>query len=132
MSKAKASSTTIGTVTPASSSTRLADSLTAKLGKLLAEAIADASVLEVRTYTSTADDADLAQEGDPLEKHTRLRAFTRVAMDGDTSVSVPLLASGEPDEGLWKLHSEIVAQARADRAATLATAISLLSSLTGR
>jgi hypothetical protein len=132
MSKGNPSPTNIGTVTPVSSSARLGDSLTARLGEVLSQALADVSVLEVRTYTSNADDAVLAKVGDPIEENTRLRAFTRVSMDGDTSVCLPLLASGEPDEALWKLHNEIVKQARADRAATVSTAISLLASLTGR
>lgn len=126
------SSTNIGTDAPESSSARLGDGLTAQIGAALSKALADVSVLEVRTYTSAADDASLAEQEDPLQHNTRLRAFTRISMDGDTQVCVPLLASGEPDDGLWKVHNEIVSQARADRAATLQMAISLLSSLSGR
>ena len=132
MSKPETSSSTIGTVTQVSGSARLGDSLATQLGAVISKALADVTVLEVRTFTSNAEDAALAQVGDPIQENSRLRAFTRVSLDGDTQACVPLLASGEPDERLWKLHNDVVNQARSDRAAAMSTAIELLASLTGR
>ncbi len=121
-----------GDQAPIGASSGLSDSLLGKLGELLSKAITDAAVLEVRTFTSDAEDSALAGSGDPLETNTRLRAFTRVAIDGDTQVCVPIGKNGEPDEVMWKLHCESVAQARADRAATIESTIALIKELVGR
>jgi hypothetical protein len=111
--------------------TRLGDGLTAKLGALLTKALEDVTSIEVRTFTSEATDAALASTGDPLVGNTRLRAFTRIAVDGDTQICIPLRASGEPDEALWKLHAEAVAGAREDRAKAIASAIAIVKELGG-
>ena len=121
---------TIGT-TPAKPN-RLGDTLMGQLGALLGKALADATSLEVRTFTSDANAPALAITGDPLAANTRLRAYTRVAIDGDTQICVPLLASGEPDGALWKLHQEAVAHAREDRRKAIADAIATLKELAGR
>ena len=110
---------------------RVGDGLLAKLGALLSKALEDVTSIEVRTFTSDAGDATLATSGDPLVAHTKLRAFTRVAIDGDTQICVPLRAGGEPDEALWKLHTEAVAAAREDRAKTIAAAIAVVKELGG-
>jgi hypothetical protein len=126
------STPTIGsTITPAKD-TRLLDTLTSQLGALLSKALTDASSLEVRTFTSLHADSELAHTGDPLVDNTRLRAFTRIAMDGDTQQCIPLQASGEPDKALWALHTEAVDQARRDRAASVDAAIAILKELAGR
>jgi hypothetical protein len=110
---------------------RLGDGLMAKLGALLSKALEDVSSIEVRTFTSEVADATLAATGDPLGANARLRAFTRIAVDGDTQICVPLRASGEPDEALWKLHAEAVAGAREDRAKAIAAAIAIVKELGG-
>ncbi len=122
----------IGTTPAVAKPNRLGDTLLGQLGVLLSRALQDASSLEVRTFTSDAADSALATTGDPLVANTRLRAFTRVAMDGDTQLCVPLRATGEPDEALWKLHSEAVSQAREDRAKIIAVVISALKELAGK
>jgi hypothetical protein len=124
--------TPIGSTSTAAKSTRLGDTLTSQLGALLSKALADAASLEVRTFTSSAADAELARTGDPLLENTRMRAFTRIAMDGDTHQCIPLQASGEPDKVLWALHMEAVDQARRDRAASVEAAIAILKELAGR
>ena len=124
-------STTIGTVAPSSGSSKISG-LAGQLSKLLSATINNATTLEVRTYTSAADNVALGEDGNPVDEDARLRAFTRVALDGDTSVCVPLDKSGEIDDVLWRLHNETVAQARADRAATLSMTVDLVTSLTGR
>ncbi len=121
----------IGSTTTAKPA-RLGDTLMTQFGELLIKTLADISVLEVRTFTSEASESSLAATGDPLQANTRLRAFTRIALDGDTQICVPLLANGEPDQVLWKLHGEAVTQARADRATSLATVIATLEKLTGK
>lgn len=111
---------------------RLGDTLIGQLGSLLSRALSDATSLEVRTYTSEAADSSLANNDNPLVTGTRLRAFTRVDVDGDHAQCIPLRQSGEPDDVLWKLHVEAVAAAREDRAKTIASAIALLKELSGK
>jgi hypothetical protein len=120
----------IGTSVGARAS-RGGDALITKLGALLSKALEDVTSIEVRTFTSAAADSALASSGDPITANTRLRAFTRIAIDGDTQICVPLRASGEPDEALWKLHSEAVAGARDDRAKIIASAIAIVKELGG-
>jgi hypothetical protein len=116
-------------MTSSTPANRPAESLVAQLSSLLIDALKDAAVLEVRTFTSQAADAELANPDDPLSGNARLRAFSRIAMDGDTRQCIPLAATGEPDKALWELHQEAVAQARRDRAASLETAIAALKEL---
>jgi hypothetical protein len=127
---------TIGSTAPTTAApakpARLADALVNQLGALLSKALADASSLEVRTFTSSASDSEPAGTGDPLGEHARLRAFTRIAMDGDTQQCIPLQASGVPDEQLWALHMAAVEQARRDRAASIDAALAIIKELTGR
>lgn len=123
---------TIGSTPTPAKNIRLGDTLASQLGALLSEALTDASSLKVRTFTSIHAESELARSEDPLVENTRLRAFTRIAMDGDTEQCIPLKASGEPDELLWALHTEAVTQARRDRAASVDAVISLLKELAGR
>lgn len=132
MATPTAPSSSIGVAPATSKSNRFGDSLMGQLADLLTKAIANATTLEVRTYTGDAAESSLAKTGDPLEANTRLRAFTRVAIDGDTETCIPLLANGEPDETLWRLHREAVDQARADRAASIEATIAALRELSGR
>ncbi|MFO0653048.1 MAG: hypothetical protein U0326_42915 [Polyangiales bacterium] len=100
-----------------------------RLGELLVGAIRDAASIEIKTYTSSAGEAGLATTGDPITQNTRLRAFTRAKFDGDTETSVPLKADGSVDEVLWEIHKSTVAQARADRSAAIASAISAVQKI---
>ena len=111
---------------------RIGDSIMGQLGELLTHALRNAASLEVRTYTNESADTALATEGDPLVEGTRLRAFTRISMDGDTQQCIPLRASGETDDALWALHNAAVDQARRDRAASVEAAIAVLKELSGR
>jgi hypothetical protein len=91
----------------------------ADLAEKIETFVDDASELEVRTYTTPTDQvaillqsrADLKTEG-----QAKLRAYTRVAFDGDMSVCVPLDASGETNKAIWELHQSIVQQAMENRA----------------
>jgi hypothetical protein len=60
----------------------------------------------------------------------RRRAVTQVSLDGDTYSLVPQ-TDGVVDADLWKVHSELVAQAQANRAAMLDVAAGAASSLFG-
>ena len=104
------------------------ESMLGKLGKLLGSALDDATTLEVTLYTSSAADSAPGQP-EQLSKNMRLRATTRVKLDGDTAVCVPVTENGQPDEALWKIHNEVVQQARTDRKETIAMAIQLLQKL---
>ncbi len=113
------------------SSTRaFADNVLGRLGELLVAAVRDAASIEVRTYTSGAGDSGLASTGDPITQNTRLRAFTRAKFDGDTETCVPVKADGSIDEVLWEIHKSNLAQARADRSAAVASAISAVQKIT--
>lgn len=121
----------VGTSNAGGRPSRPGDGLMVQLVAVLSKALNDVSSLEVRTFTSEAADAALAATGDPLAGRTKLRAFTRISVDGDTQICVPLRPTGEPDEALWKLHSEAVASARDDRAKTIASVIAIVKELGG-
>jgi hypothetical protein len=85
---------------------------------------------QVLTYV--ADDlATVKVAGDRFEG-ARLRAITRLSLNGDTLVCVPQKADGAVDDAVWKLHQESVDKALASRAETikaLAAAINVLNPL---
>ena len=75
----------------------------------------DASELEVRTYTTPADQVEtfIAQGG--VEK-AALQAYTKIAFDGDTTMCVPAGEGGEINQAVWALHQAAVQQAMENRA----------------
>lgn len=91
------------------------------LGDKVESFISDVSELEVRTYTTPADQAEAFVKGQAdfaeilTEGKASLRAYTSVAFDGDTTVWVPTDASGQVDKSMWNLHQVIVEQAMANR-----------------
>jgi hypothetical protein len=99
------------------------------LGQALAKAVDDATTLQVSTYVS--DDKTL-ELGDNFPGNARLRAYTRIKIDGDVQVLVPADA-GEIDRDLWSIHLDMVQQAQANRAemikATASAATGLLQAL---
>ncbi len=110
----------------------IADSLkdvSAKLSEMLSRVVDDLTSLEVMTYT--ADDLENA-EYDPGTKSfgasARLKAYTRIELDGDMINLIPerlqtveddeaAIASAEIDEKLWHIHQTMVAQAQTGRVA---------------
>ena len=94
----------------------------------LGRAIDDAITLEVRTYVSDNPNAAAAADRQTLANQGSLRAFTRIAIDGDMDVNVPQ-TDGKLDQELWQLHLEMVKQAQATRAATMQTVLEALSQL---
>ncbi|MFQ5341904.1 MAG: hypothetical protein ACE5F6_10205 [Anaerolineae bacterium] len=100
-----------------------------KLGGALEQAIDNASSLEVSTYVSD----DLAGVTYDVKTHqfagtARLRAMTRINLDGDTLVCVPE-GHSEVDEALWEIHVDMVQQAQAHRAELLKAAVSAAAGL---
>lgn len=91
------------------------------LGDKVESFISDVSELEVRTYTTPADQAEAFVKGQAdfaeilTEGKAALRAYTSVSFDGDTTVWVPTDATGQIDKSMWSLHQVIVEQAMANR-----------------
>ncbi len=86
--------------------------------------VADVAALEVRTYTTPADQVQTFVSTDSLEKllaqgKVALRAGTSVSFDGDTTQLAPTDASGDINRSLWELHQQAVQQATAHRAQML-------------
>jgi hypothetical protein len=85
---------------------------------------------QVLTYVSE-DLAGVKVSGERFEG-ARLRAMTRLSLNGDTLVCVPETAEGKVDDAVWKLHLEAVDKALASRAEMIkafASAINLLNPL---
>ncbi len=94
------------------------------LAEALAGAARDITSLEVRTYTTD----DLDSVGQKGVENVQLRALTRIAFDGDTDVFVPQRA-GEINSQVWKLHLDMVRQARLNRAESLQTLTEMAANL---
>ncbi len=97
------------------------------LAKKMETFVGDVTTLEVRTYTTPADQIVFLATSNPdietLMKDGKvlLRAYTIVSFDGDTSSFVPVNAEGEVDKTLWDLHQEMVTAATATRATMIKT-----------
>ena len=97
---------------------------TNQLASALGRAATNITTLEVKTYT-TSDIATVAQ-GE--EAQAKLRAYTRVAFDGDMQVYVPAKVGGV-DEELWKIHADMVREAQSNRAQFLQSMAELATNL---
>lgn len=91
------------------------------LGEKVADFAEDVTTLEVRTFVSDR----LDRLDDNFFTTAEPRALTRVDLDGDTDVVVPL-NEGQLDEALWRIHADTVAQAQAHREAMLRTVLDLV------
>jgi hypothetical protein len=96
------------------------------LGEKIEQFADDVGSLEVRTYVS--DRLDQIDDDSQFFTTAEPRALTRIELDGDTKVVVPLSA-GQLDEALWKVHVETVAQAQAHREAMFRTVMELVRGL---
>ena len=91
------------------------------LAKKVNTFVTDISELEVRTYTTPADQVETFVKGQAdfaeilSEGKVALRAYTKVSFDGDTTVWAPTDAGGEVNKSVWELHETIVQQAMANR-----------------
>ncbi len=98
-----------------------------KLGEYLSAALDDATSLEVRTYVSE-DIGAVTYEKGAFGGSARLRAMTRVNIDGDSLVCVPETA-GELDTSVWAVHLDMLRQAQEGRTELLKTIVSAASGL---
>ena len=101
--------------------------LTKNLGEGISKWAADTTSLEIKTYTST--DLTNIEFDNKTGKFTgsnqpRPRAMTFIKWDGDITAVIP-----EGDQELWEIHSELVRQAQANRAAIVEAVLTALSSL---
>jgi hypothetical protein len=85
--------------------------------------VQDISTLEVRTYTTPADQVavDITEEKIKAEGKATLRAYSAISLDGDTTVLAPTDAAGEVNQSIWELHQVTVKQALDNRATMIKT-----------
>ena len=83
----------------------------------------DISTLEVRTYTTPADQVPTDLSGDKIKTEGKavLRAYTTIGLDGDTTVLAPTDAVGEVNSAIWELHQTMVQQALDNRTTMIKT-----------
>ena len=83
----------------------------------------DISTLEVRTYTTPADQVPIDLSGDKIKTEGKavLRAFTAIKLDGDTTVLAPVDPAGEINQSIWDLHQATLKQALENRAQMIKT-----------
>lgn len=97
-----------------------------KLGSYLGTALDEATSLEIATYVS--DDMSEVKYERGRFSGARLRALTRIEIDGDTLICVPE-EDGDVDTDLWDIHMDMVSQAQASRAELLKTVVSAATGL---
>ncbi len=97
-----------------------------KLGNYLSQALDDATSLEVSTYV--ADDLGDVKYANGKYDGARLRAMTRINIDGDTLVCVPE-KDGEVDTAIWNIHLEMVKSAQENRAELIKTMVGAAASM---
>lgn len=112
---------------PATTSTGFVQRVLETLGR----AVADASRLEIRTYTGQATSGG-ETHADALPPQAQLRAFTRFSLDGDAEVLAPLREDGSVHQELWQLHMSTVEAAQKQRTELLRDALSLASTLSSK
>jgi hypothetical protein len=90
---------------------------------LLNNFVQDISTLEVRTYTTPADQVatDITAEKIKMEGKAVLRAYSTISLDGDVTVLAPTDAAGEVSLSVWELHQATVKQALENRATMIKT-----------
>jgi hypothetical protein len=99
------------------------------IGKWLANTFESMTSVHVATYVSD-NLAEVKYQGGVFAG-ARLRAVTQAGIDGNTLVCVPE-QDGKVDDILWKIHSDIVEKALANRVEMLRTAALVASSLVPR
>jgi len=89
--------------------------------------VSDISTLEVRTFTTPSAQITLLADGeldltDPgLAEKLRLRAYTKIDFDCDTTVCLPVDANDQIDRSVWDMHQSMVSQALKTRETMLKT-----------
>ncbi len=101
---------------------------TAQLADALGKAADEISTLEVETYSTSDLAAAVAAGADAASKST-LRAYTRIAFDGDAKVFVPGKEGGGIDQEVWQAHLAMVHEAQISRAQFLQSMAELATNL---
>ena len=98
-----------------------------KLGDYLSKVLDDAASLEVCTYVSE-DLGSVDYKSGEFTGDVRLRAITRVMIDGDAKVCIPE-KDGELDTAVWAIHMDMVRQAEISRTELMRTMVSAAANL---
>jgi hypothetical protein len=83
--------------------------------------ITDVSELEVRTFTTPADQVETFVKGKAdfaeilTEGKVALRAYTKISFDGDTTVAAPTDPADQVNKSVWTIHETAVEQAMENR-----------------
>ncbi|MBN2305000.1 MAG: hypothetical protein JXQ72_11005 [Anaerolineae bacterium] len=102
-----------------------------RLANQLAIFMGDVTSLEVATYVSEAmQDVKFDSQKGEFTAGAVQRALTRINFDGDMKICVPMNAD-EVDQDVWNVHTAMVAQAQANRAAMIKTVADVLAGLLG-
>jgi hypothetical protein len=109
---------------------RMLAQVSERVGQTIQRAIDDTSSLEVATYVSRdLEQVEYDTEQGRFTGGARLRALTRISIDGDTVVCLPEDETGEIDIELWQIHTEMVRRAQENRTELLRTAFAAVSGL---
>lgn len=103
-------------------------SFVANLSGTISRALDDMGSLEVSTYVTGDMTSIYVEEGQVIG--AALRAYTRVALDGDTIVCLPE-RDGEIDRALLEIHAASVKQAQEARCELMRTIVEAAARLTG-
>jgi hypothetical protein len=97
-----------------------------KIGAWLSQSFENVTSVRVSTYVS--EDLDAVKYADGAFTGAKLRAMTVASLDGSTVVCVPE-TNGQVDAALWKIHSDALEKALANRIELLRTAANAIASL---
>jgi hypothetical protein len=108
------------------------DNLNDALNQVVARLTAfmtEVASLQVATYVSDRiQDVQYDPGSNAFTAGAQQRALTSIRLDGDTKACVPTDA-GQIDQALWAVHTAMVQQAQANRAAMVKTAADALAGL---
>lgn len=97
------------------------------LAKKVNSFVTDVSELEVRTFTTPADQVETFVKGKAdfaeilTEGKVALRAYTKISFDGDTTVLAPTDAADQVNKSVWTIHETVVEQAMENRREMITT-----------
>ena len=89
--------------------------------------VSDISTLEIRTFSTPSTQISLLADGeldlaDPgLADKLKLRAYTKIDFDCDTTVCLPVDANDQIDRSVWDMHQSMVSQALQTRETMMRT-----------
>ncbi|MCU0519273.1 MAG: hypothetical protein MUF84_01070 [Anaerolineae bacterium] len=89
--------------------------------------VSDVTTLEVRTFSMPSTQISLLAGGEldladqAMADKLRLRAYTKIDFDCDTTVCLPVDANDQIDRSVWDMHQSMVSQALQTRETMLRT-----------